>query len=588
MINEQYGGKNIDDIMKDHPRYYNTPSNFEVFIQTLNVNDFIIVGGGPVGLQTVVEMSKLLSSVTNRHRKICIIENRSLNTRRQIIFIEDRFWINIPHAIKKYIHDNNGLCITKRDVMLNCYNQEDNYDNTDNRSSYARIDILQDAYYAYLKGLENVHVCVLNSLEAARTIDLIMTTPVINIILSDGGGPKSISKFLFEDTNFIQVKVSHVVVLGFDCNIKGGSHEKYSRHLDRHFPNVPTDQRQLLTFFTRSKDDPNMGSGYIGLQICHSSYDNIKTVNNITSSAYKKCQDIPNARFERLRDIAKKIQTTNSDCYNIAETTKPAETRSFPEFALINHALNLFDDVRITAVEVFELKLGTAKQFYKRIGDKFFYLIGDSAYKTHFFTGTGLNRGFASSKILLDLLLNPNFNRELLAISFNMAQTNMRNILWKEQIPKYMFDLCRLHQYGSLTARDLDNDEAVTQASNEFFTHSKSLLNSQDSVTKIWNGDNPTKEYYNLINKLIENEGQHKQLLTLILGSEVLDDCTLPKCTDTHSDVTKLTELLDNFDLKLSSAKSESDFTIYAKPGGNRRRLSKIRKLKRKQSKYNK
>ena len=119
----------------------------------------------------------------------------------------------------------------------------------------------------------------------------------------------------------------------------------------------------------------------------------------------------------RLRDIFMKKETAQDvcykqsanthernpeNCYKLPEGESPLE-RSFPEFALIQHALNLFTDVKMTAVSVFELTLSTAKEFYRRIDDQYYYLIGDAAIKTHFFTGTGLNQGFASSKILLEI-----------------------------------------------------------------------------------------------------------------------------------------------------------------------------------------
>lgn len=601
MKNNVYdGGDAISMILRDNPRYYNDADNIVSFFNILAVNDFIIVGGGPVGLQTVIQMSEMLKKddsgkKSEFKRKICIIEKRDSNERRQILFVEPMFWKDIPLEIKQYINMNGGLCLTV-DKLFNCINEPstdfDSLNELENPpNGYVRIDILQDAYYAYLSKLENVYICLYD-----QDIDIlfneIKSTNVKNIILSDGGGLFSLSYKVFGGKpNYINIKISNAIVLGFDCNIKPDSIANYPELLQKKLgkDNELLNQRQLLTFVAKNLTNAGKYSGYIGLQLCDESYESISSVNSINKKNYKKCSNIAQKQLERLKDIYIGTETKEDDCYNITESTVHHKLRTFPEFALIQHALNLFDNVEMTAVSVFEIKLSTAKQFYKRIGDQYYYLIGDAAYKTHFFTGTGLNRGFASSSILFQLLSKPDFNRELLGTSFNLAQMNMRNKLWKEQIPKYMFDLCKLHELCKLKPEDLENNEAVIRTANCFFENSRRLFSNPRKNEKgniiLWEGNNILEKYNTFINTLTENTKLYADLLKLILSEDIIDFCVIKTehCELLEEEKSsKLTNILKN--LNTNFKETDKNFTNYE---GGKKKQSRISKaiFKRKHSK---
>ena len=638
---KQYGGESICAILDGHERFHNTDQSIDVFLSTLTADDFIIVGGGPVGLQTVIEMSSILTKNKQFNRKICIIENRDMNERKQILLIEPVFWNEIPTQIKQYINIKGGLCLPPdKGHMFNCNNSMDiNFEELkiqDNLlKGYVRIDILQDAYYTYVMGLANVYICLTIKHTAESILTSIKTTLVKNIILCDGGGPMSISKKIFQPDNFISAKVSNAVVLGFDCEITEQSKQNYeellqrreydpellnqrqlltyvTKHLNepnkysgyiglqicdksyndiKHVNNITKktyadcpntydaqlqrlkdiflqnyeellqrreydpellNQRQLLTYVTKHLNEPNKYSGYIGLQICDKSYNDIKHVNNITKKTYADCPNTYDAQLQRLKDIFLQKKTENGLCYQESNTTKSSAKTSFPEFALIQYALNLFSTFQMTSAYVFEITLSSAKEFYTRIANQYFYLIGDAAFKTHFFTGTGLNRGFASSKILLQLLLKLEFNNELLATSFNLAQIKMRNTLWKEQIPKFMFDLCNLSKVCNLKPHELDDQDSVARVAKCFFEKSKKLFtkaalkNKNDEII-LWNGNHVVDKYNEFVNKLIKNTKNYEELLKIILGKHVIDSYNLTTLEQIFSDLKSLPSTQENF-----------------------------------------
>jgi hypothetical protein len=556
---KQYGGESICAILDGHERFHNTDQSIDVFLSTLTADDFIIVGGGPVGLQTVIEMSSILTKNKQFNRKICIIENRDMNERKQILLIEPVFWNEIPTQIKQYINIKGGLCLPPdKGHMFNCNNSMDiNFEALKIQNNllkgYVRIDILQDAYYTYVMGLANVYICLTIEHTAESILTSIKTTLVKNIILCDGGGPMSISKKIFQPDNFISAKVSNAVVLGFDCEITEQSKQNYEELLQRReYDPELLNQRQLLTYVTKHLNEPNKYSGYIGLQICDKSYNDIKYVNNITKKTYADCPNTYDAQLQRLKDIFLQKKTENGLCYQESNTTKSSAKTSFPEFALIQYALNLFSTFQMTSVYVFEITLSSAKEFYTRIANQYFYLIGDAAFKTHFFTGTGLNRGFASSKILLQLLLTLEFNREILATSFNLAQINMRNKLWKEQIPKFMFDLCNLSKVCNLKPHELDDQDSVTRVAKCFFEKSKKLFtkaalkNKNDEII-LWNGNHVVDKYNEFVNKLIKNTKNYEELLKIILGKHVIDSYNLTTLEQIFSDFKSLPSTQENF-----------------------------------------
>ena len=605
----QFGGESIQEILSDCPRFNNGEVQVETFLNNLTPEDYIIVGGGPVGLQTVVQMSEILKKneenkpVSDRKKKmssqlqpkICIIEKRDSNERRQILFIEPMFWNEIHPEIKAYINNNGGLCLVKdKTRMLHCLNNNIT-DFSDKRLDrylgYVRIDILQDAYYNYIKQLDNVYIC-LYDVAVDILLKKIKESKVKNIILSDGGGggPKpSLSYRLFEGSNYIRARVSNAVVLGFDCDINQHKINHYGELLQRRAgeDNILLNQRQLLTFVTKNVNEKNKFSGYIGLQICDKSYDAIRTINSINKNAYPDCKNIEEAKFNRMKDIYLQ-RDPQGDCYKHSQNHADPKSQNFPEFVLIQHALNLFTNYKITSVSVFDLTLSSATQFYKRINDQYYFLIGDAAYKTHFFTGTGLNRGFASSSILLQLLLKPDFNRELLATSFNLAQIHMRNKLWKEQIPKFMFDLCNLHKTcNGIDPIDLNNEDLINEKAQCFFENSKKLF-SQPAERKVneiilWKGDINVTKYNEFINELTEKTTYYEKLLSLLLSDKIIDKCVTKsdKCpVNPEEKISELRTILNGLELDLKVKDKDTNFTI-SLDGGKRKNSSRISKVKR-------
>lgn len=169
-----------------------------------------------------------------------------------------------------------------------------------------------------------------------------------------------------------------------------------------------------------NSDDLSTGSGYIGLQICKYSFNKL--------NCYIKEKNIGD-NYNRKIDSFRGLEP---------------DFGGIPEKILFNKVLELYEDIHYNSCSLIPISLRSAKDFYTRKGNQFYFLVGDSSFTTHFFTGTGMNRGFASSKILLSLLAQPTFNRELLATLYNLSQKKIRDKLWSEIIPKYMFNACKL------------------------------------------------------------------------------------------------------------------------------------------------
>lgn len=71
-------------------------------IKSISQSDFMIIGAGPVGLQTAIIMAEYLNSIKSTGSKIYIFEKRNVFNRKQVLWMDTYFWQSINEKIKRY------------------------------------------------------------------------------------------------------------------------------------------------------------------------------------------------------------------------------------------------------------------------------------------------------------------------------------------------------------------------------------------------------------------------------------------------------------------------------------------------------
>jgi hypothetical protein len=452
--NEQMGGA-IHDANID-------PDLLNSLKEIITNKDFIIVGAGPVGLITAYSLFKELKEGSN----IYIFEKRKTNTREQIVLLDNLFWNSLPNEIKSKIHISGGLCYANASSNIIC-DSVSNYDKT-TKKVFVKLNVLQDSMIDYFTAMERIVVVYVNN---DFNIDFIRALKSNNIIFSDGTGKEALSAKLVPDRHTIHV--SYAIVITFECKLNMNSSKGSDKmsYIDK-YQKLMNGQHEIISYVTRTyntagqKDtyafDASL-SGYVGMQLSKDTYN--------TYNEYLKSNNSPqNEKFTYF-------------------------TENFPEGKICNFIINeLYKDVAIHNVNMFDITLSCATEFYKREGDKYYFMVGDSAFTTHFFTGTGLNRGLASSKILTSLLADYTFNREFLATLYTISQKKSIVKLWGEIIPQFILDTSEIIKYCNQSP-----NSGVTELTNCVFGESKTRESVRSIQLKEYVDNNFRKEYDNFV-----------------------------------------------------------------------------------------
>lgn len=195
--------------------------------------------------------------------------------------------------------------------------------------------------------------------------------------------------------------------------------------------------------------------------IVHSLFNNPYKTIHVANSAvitYKATPDgQENKRFEDLRndqqafvihssvpDYGQLGVQLSSKTFEILKKTEENKILdvllSLPEGKVIKKVVQEsgLKNFRDVTLGVFPIDLKTARKFYVQKGGKHFFLLGDSSFTTHYFTGMGFNTGLKSAKQLVHILVNEDENKWS---SYNKIEKKLRNYLWDNLIPLHLVDM---------------------------------------------------------------------------------------------------------------------------------------------------
>jgi len=329
------------------------------------MKNVVVIGGGPVGLWAAALMSvETKGDVPDDDQaiQVTVIERRNAHTREQIVLLDAATVRRLPPTVKEEILAN-GACYIQAPVThidATCYRKP-----SDQRAGDDPIQRMS----VPLKVLE-------------RALERYAKMVGVQIVRTGGQMPEITS-------NSVRVGKKHFpydVLIGADG--KNSTTRKYMKCREK-----PVHTKPL----------------YAVIAILHD-----------PRGRYKRTQDrakwrgagfdvgqAPNQESWRV------FRTSDGRLLYVGLTVPPAVAKKIVkgDEALVAQSLESIckrsgtpcnaGDADFTVVE---LNPSQSDCFVKRIGDKMYFLIGDAAINTHFFTGSGLNRGFRTAERLAVVL----------------------------------------------------------------------------------------------------------------------------------------------------------------------------------------
>lgn len=322
----------------------------------MNNKNIVIIGGGAVGMLTGIHLEKIFPEY-----KIIILELRPNFTRKQIVLINQESRGLLPQKVLQDIWGIKGqqkgcyVLAPNKDKWARCYA---------GKLPLASVELktLEKSMYSYIKKYTDILYLKPNFGKA--NIKLYKNKPIIEfedeeiyydiLIASDGANSWTAKNF-----NIERVPITNKKIYGLVANIskKSKSIGYYNKPSDEHIKIVNYENPQNDWRFFRRR--PN--GFYIGLIIDQKEYENLLN-KNLSANVIKR--------------INKICEYTKETC-NIK-----------------------IKDINIFPVEPSYL----SKLRIKGPENTDIFFIGDALVSTHYFTGSGLNMGFSSVKLLVSLL----------------------------------------------------------------------------------------------------------------------------------------------------------------------------------------
>ena len=322
--------------------------------------NIVIVGGGTVGMLTGIHLEKIFPE-----DKIIILELRPKFTRKQIILINQESRGLLPQKVLQDIWGVKGhqkgcyVLAPNKDKWARCYA---------GKLPLASVELktLEKSMYSYIQKYTDILYLKPNFEKA--NIKLYKNKPIIEfegeeiyydiLIGSDGANSWTAKNF-----NIERIPITNKKIYGLVANINKRSNKKsksigyYNKPSEEHIEIVNYENPQNDWRFFRRR--PN--GFYMGLIINQKEYDNLLN-KNLTATVINR--------------IKKICEYTKEKC-----------------------------DIKIKDISIFPVEPSyLSKIRIKGPENKDIFFIGDALVSTHYFTGSGLNIGFSSIKILESLL----------------------------------------------------------------------------------------------------------------------------------------------------------------------------------------
>ena len=374
-------------------------------------------------------------------------EKRKEYTRKQIVYLANIYWKKIPDEVKIYINKNNGLCKFEKDSLqiFECKNDDTNPD----LKVVVLLSVLEKGLLEYITKKYNKSF-KMNYIESVKLSEIFKED--VKYLLCDGGGSGSVTEILFLMNN---LKYAETEVLGkinmttFTAEINDKMtnfnkvvtesikpkeiNKKCSQYLNNH--ESSEDIKNLLTMPTRIKKEYCDRQQY---NIVATRIDTIiQNIDNDNDQCTKELKEIKNKiKHNCLYQI---LYDDEGQLFNFSYYTKYYNKNKFNGYLAVHTsdshnkrikevADNILDilhkNINNKNNTTFDIKLKKAPKFAFEYDKKQCYLLGDAAYTTHFFTGTGLNMGLTHAEIILSMH-KKEFDMDSYNYLLNAAQTKL-------------------------------------------------------------------------------------------------------------------------------------------------------------------
>jgi flavin-dependent dehydrogenase len=370
----------------------------------------LIVGAGPVGLLTAY---MLLST----SYPVSIAEKRAF-TRKQILQLDKQFWNILPREVKKRLITN-GACqyIGSSPSCARSAAETKEMIVSDDVIVHIVLGALQTYMMEYLM---STFGSLFRLIAETVSLDKISTTFRGQIVIvADGSGPSSLGSDLWYATTGYSKPASAATTTTTTTasSGSGGDQSPYNT--------IRLGSAVVYTFEDPSASKVEETKGY--------------TYVSGGQRAIGMLRAMPDYFYlgAQIRDATLAAMTAipEADRFNwFHGTTLEGRYIRHVFSKLFSSEAKGRKNLKFTA---FPLEIKAAKQFYYEYRDKIYFLIGDAAFTTHFFTGQGMNSGLRASLFLVQLLQHA--PPSTWSAAYNIQMYRLMLSAWR-LIPEVTFD----------------------------------------------------------------------------------------------------------------------------------------------------